>query len=231
MTFNHIKSTFKWPKVKRKNINGTRHYIDENNNIYNSVTKVVNKDKDFSDWYERLSVQYKCSLEAGEAIGNYTMIQAGITGTKVHKMCEDYLNNERVGELQNNLLTYAHFENIKDRLDDFITDIRYQEVQMFSKNMGLAGTADVIAKWDGKLSVIDFKTTKNRKKEEWIEGYFLQSTAYALMYEENTGTPIEQIVIVFTGEDGTQDTYIKDKAQYVPRLYEVIDAFKSNTNV
>ena len=228
MTFNHIKSSFKWPKVKRKNINGTRHYVDEHNNIYNSVTKVVNKDKDFSDWYERLSVQYKCSLEAGEAIGNYQMINAGIIGTKVHKMCEDYLNNENVSS--DNLLVYGHFQNIQRRLFK-IDDIRHIELQMFSKKMGLAGTADVIADWHhsltepGVLSVIDFKTTKKAKKEEWIEGYFLQSTAYALMYEENTGDIIEQIVIVFTGEDGTQDTYVKDKAQYVERLYEVIKEY------
>jgi genome maintenance exonuclease 1 len=110
----------------------------------------------------------------------------------------------------------------------YVDNIREIERKMFSKKMGLAGTADVIADWDGKLSVIDFKTTKRAKREEWIEGYFLQSTAYALMYEENTGTPINQIVIVFTGEDGTQDTYVKDKAQYVDRLYEVIGQYLAN---
>ena len=229
MTFNHIKPTHKWPKVKRKNINGVRHYIDENDNIYHSVTKVVGGDKDFSEWHEKLSQQYKCSLEAGEAIGQYVMIQAGINGTKVHTMCEDYLNNEPIAS--QGLLATAHFENLKDRLDDFVNNIRYQEIQMFSESMGLAGTADVIGEWDGVLSVIDFKTTRKAKPEEWIESYFLQSTAYALMYEENTQQKIDQIVIVFTGEDGSQDVFIKDKAQYVDRLHEVIATFKSNVDV
>lgn len=225
MTFNRIKSTHKWPKVKRKNIDGVRHYIDEQDNIYHSVTKVVNDGKDFTEWYQRLSEQYKCSQEAGEAIGNYVMIQSGIIGTKLHKYCEDYLNNSNSSS--QGLLPYAHFINIKDRLDNFVSNIRYQEIQMFSKKMGLAGTADLIADWEGVLSVIDFKTTKKAKPEEWIESYFLQATCYALMYEENTGTPINQIVIVFTGEDGSQDTIIKDKAQYVDRLYEKIEEFKS----
>lgn len=230
MTFNHIKSTYKWPKVKRKNIDGKRHYVDENENIYHSVTRVVGANKDFSEWYQRLSQQYKCSLEAGEAIGNYVMINAGNIGTRVHKYCEEYLLQETEPEPKD-LLSYAHFENLKQRINGYIDNIRYLEIKMFSKNMGLAGTADVIADWDGKLSVIDFKTTRKAKPEEWIESYFLQSTAYALMYEENTGTPIHQIVIVFTGEDGSQDTYVKDKAQYEDRLYEVIEEFKSNTDV
>jgi len=225
MTFNHIKSDFKWPKVKRKNINGVRHYIDAEDNIYHSVTKVVGGNKDFSEWYERLANQYNCSLEAGEAIGNYIMINAGNIGTKLHKLCEDYLN-DNITEGVTDLIPLAHFENMKHRLNGYIDNIRYLEVKMFSKKMGLAGTADVIADWDGILSVIDFKTTRKAKKEEWIESYFLQSTAYALMYEENTGTPINQIVIVFTGEDGSQDVYIKDKSEYVDRLYEVIEKFK-----
>jgi genome maintenance exonuclease 1 len=227
MTFNHIKSTFKWPKVKRKNINGVRHYIDENDNIYHSVTKVVNGEKDFTDWYQKLADQYKCSLEAGEAIGNYVMINAGMYGTRLHKYCEEYLLQETIPEFKD-IISKAHFDNIKQRLMMYVDNIREIERKMFSKKMGLAGTADVIADWDGKLSVIDFKTTKRAKREEWIEGYFLQSTAYALMYEENTGTPINQIVIVFTGEDGTQDTYVKDKAQYVDRLYEVIGQYLAN---
>lgn len=230
MTFTHIKSSFTWPKVKRKNINGTRHYIDENNNIYNSVTKVVNKDKDFSDWYERLATQYKCSLEAGAAIGNYIMINAGMYGTRLHKYCEEYLLQETIPEFKD-IVSQAHFENIKQRLMMYVDNIRGIEIQMFSKKMGLAGTADLIADWDGTLSVIDFKTTKKSKPEEWIESYFLQSTAYALMWEENTGDIIEQIVIVFTGEDGTQDTYVKDKAQYVQKLYQVIDEFNNTADV
>jgi genome maintenance exonuclease 1 len=231
LRFNHIKATHKWPKVKRKNINGTRHYVDEEYNIYHSVTKVVGADKDFSEWYARLAKQYSCSLEAGEAIGKYVMINAGNIGTKVHTMCEEYLNNN-LNTIENpNLIAEAHLNNLKDRLNCYVEDIRYQEIQMFSKTMGLAGTADLIADWDGTLSVIDFKTTRKAKPEEWIESYFLQATCYALMYEENTGQAIDQIVILFTGEDGSQDTYVKDKAQYVDRLHEVIAKFKSNTNV
>lgn len=221
MTFNHIKSTFKWPKVKRKNINGVRHYIDADENIYHSVTKVTGSipNQGLEAWKEKV----------GEDVANHVMIKAGLYGTRLHTICEDYLNNmENI--VCKDLLSRAHFDNIKPLLEP-INNIHGLEVQMFSKRMGLAGTVDCVADYDGKLSVIDFKTSSKKKPEEWIEGYFLQATAYALMWEENTGQQIDQIVILMSGEDITQTVFIKDKAQYTDRLFEVIEAFKSNITV
>lgn len=221
MTFNHIKSTFKWPKVKRKNINGVRHYIDADENIYHSVTKVTGSipNQGLEAWKEKV----------GEDVANHIMIKAGLYGTRLHTICEDYLNNmENI--VCKDLLSRAHFDNIKPLLEP-INNIHGLEVQMFSKRMGLAGTVDCVADYDGKLSVIDFKTSSKKKPEEWIEGYFLQATAYALMWEENTGQQIDQIVILMSGEDITQTVFIKDKAQYTDRLFEVIEAFKSNITV
>ena len=225
MKFTHLNKKHTWPKVKRKNINGVRHYVDEEYNIYHSVTRVVGDGKDFSEWHKRLSEQYDCSLEAGEAIGKYVMITAGTNGTRLHTYCEDYLNNKEPAF--KDLLSKAHFENITEMLQP-IDNIHGQEIQMFSKKMGLAGTVDCVADYDGVLSVIDFKTSTKKKPEEWIESYFLQATCYALMWEENTGQKIDQIVILMTGADMTQTIFKKDKAQYVDRLYKVIDNFKSN---
>jgi len=223
MTFSHIKSTHTFPKVKRKNINHVRHYVDEEYNIYHSVTKVVGSIKDFEFWYDILEKRHG-SREAGMAVAEHIKVSAGIIGTKVHKLCEAYLNNKPIAF--DGLLPAAHFENLKHSIDAGVDNIRYLEIQMFSKKMGLAGTADVIADWDGMLSVIDIKTTKKQKSEEDCESYFLQSTAYALMYEENTGVPINQIVIVFTGEDGSRDTWVKRVEDYEKRLFEVIAKYK-----
>lgn len=227
--FNHIKSTHKWPKVKRKNINGTRHYIDEEYNIYHSVTKVVGSipKPGLDIWKQRLAEQYG-SEEAGEAVAKSVMIKAGLYGTKLHKMVEYYLDNDRMEV--DNLFAAAHFKNIKPLLSP-IDNILEQEIQMFSKRMGLAGTADCVAEFNGKLSIIDFKTSTKLKKEEHMESYYLQATCYALMWEENTGQVIDQIVILMSGEDGSQSSYIKDKAQYINRLFEVIASFKANADV
>ena len=229
MTFNHIKSTFKWPKVKRKNINHRRHYVDEQNNIYYSVTSVVGHGKDFSGWHKYLSERYNVSLEAGVAIGEYVKQNAGIQGTKLHSACEDYLNNE-LQYRPIDLLPKAHFDNLRPLLDR-INNIKGQEIQMFSKNMGLAGTVDCVAEFDGVPCIIDFKTSRKIKDEKDIESYFMQATAYSLMWEENTGEKIEDIRILMTAETGDTHVYEATRDNYIERLFETIATFKSNTNV
>jgi genome maintenance exonuclease 1 len=96
---------------------------------------------------------------------------------------------------------------------------------MYSKKLTIAGQVDCIGEYNGKLSVIDFKTANKERKEDWIENYFLQTTAYAIMYEELFGKPIEQIVILLAGEDGTVASYIKDKKEYMPMLEKAIQEF------
>ena len=45
------------------------------------------------------------------------------------------------------------------------------------------------------------------------------------MFEERTGTPIEQIVILVVTEDGHVQEFIRKKHEYLPMLVEVIDEF------
>ena len=67
---------------------------------------------------------------------------------------------------------------------------------MFSDLLRVAGTTDCIADYNGQLSIIDFKTSRRPKKEEWIDDYYMQTFAYKLMFEEMTGIEIKQIVIL-----------------------------------
>jgi genome maintenance exonuclease 1 len=96
---------------------------------------------------------------------------------------------------------------------------------MYSKKLTIAGQVDCIAEYNGKLSVIDFKTANKERKEDWIENYFLQTTAYAIMYEELFGKPIEQIVILLAAEDGTVQSYTRDKKEYLDKLGVAIQDF------
>ena len=96
---------------------------------------------------------------------------------------------------------------------------------MYSKKLTIAGQVDCVAEYNGKLSVIDFKTANKERQEDWIDNYFMQTTAYAHMYEETFGTPIEQIVILLGNEDGTAQCFIKEKKDYEQNLIEAIDGF------
>ena len=115
---------------------------------------------------------------------------------------------------------------IRDRpyLDN-IENIHLIEAIMYSTKLTLAGQTDCIADYRGKLSVIDFKTANKEKIEDWVDNYFLQCTAYAVMYEELFGKPIEQIVVLIAGEDGSMQEWIKNPKDYYEELDKSIKSF------
>ena len=96
--------------------------------------------------------------------------------------------------------------------------------------MTLAGQVDCIAEYNGKLSVIDFNTANKERNDAWNESYYLQTTAYSIMYEELFGTPIEQIVILMASEEGVARAFVKERKEYIPKLEEEIKYFYDNFN-
>lgn len=203
------------PTLRRKNENGKRVYYDNDDNRYESVTNVVGyvDQKGLQEWRDNV----------GEDVANYVSRKAMNIGTKMHNMVENYLYNKKNSE--KNIFAKAHFENIKPLLQP-ITNIRGLEKRVCSKELGLAGTADCIAYYGNEKAIIDFKTSSKQKKEEWIQKYFLQTTAYSLMWEELTNEKIEQIVVLITGEDGSRDTFIRNRNDYIEELHNVISAFQ-----
>jgi len=217
--FIHTPNTKPLPNLKRKNEDGRRVYYDDDGVKYHSVTNVVGSidQQGLEEWRKAV----------GEDVANYVSRKAMNLGTKMHTMVETYLYNKKNSE--KNLFAKAHFDNIKPLLQA-ITNIRGLEEKMCSKELGLAGTADCIAQYNGELSIIDFKTSSKKKQEDWILKYFLQTTAYAIMWEEITGEKIEQIVILITGEDGSRDEYIRNKQDYIEELHRVIERFNDCHN-
>jgi genome maintenance exonuclease 1 len=106
-----------------------------------------------------------------------------------------------------------------------------QEGGLYSDNWGVAGRVDCIAEYEGKLSVIDFKTSTKEKKEEWIENYFIQGSAYCEMYEERFSGKIDQVVILIVTEDGGVQVFKKDKKPFLPLLKEAIGEFNKNFTI
>ena len=150
------------------------------------------------------------------------MRNAANRGTAVHTLTENYLNNEELS--QQGVLPTALFTILKTELDK-INNIAMQEGALYSEKWGVAGRVDCIAEYDGKLSVIDFKTSTKDKKEEWVENYFIQTTAYCEMFEEQYGISIDQIVILIVTEEGGTQTFVKNKKDYLPLLKPAIEEF------
>ena len=216
--FTHIPIRKPLPNLKRKNEDHKRVYYDDEGNRYHSVTNVVGSidQTGLEEWRKAV----------GEDVANYVSRKAMNLGTKLHTMVETYLYNKKNSE--KSIFAKAHFENIKPLLKS-INNIRGLESKICSKDLGLAGTADCIAEYNGVLSIIDFKTSSKQKKEEWILKYFLQTTAYSIMWEETTGEKVDQIVVLITGEDGSREEYIRNKQDYIQELHNVIESFNNAT--
>ena len=85
----------------------------------------------------------------------------------------------------------------------------------------MAGRVDCIAEWDGKLSVIDFKTSRKTKRKECIDNYFMQCTSYAIMFEEMTGIPVPQIVVAITVEGEQPQVFVEKRDNYAEKLLDL----------
>ena len=212
--FDHVKLNGELPDIKTESIKGKRFYVTPDGNKYPSITTVLSdRNKEgIRKWRESV----------GQDVANQVMRQAASRGTAGHTLIENYLNNEELSK--QDVLPVALFATIKSELDN-INNIRIQEGGLYSDKLGVAGRVDCIAEYKGKISVIDFKTSTKEKKEEWVENYFIQGSAYCEMYEERFLQPIEQVVILIVTEDGAVQTFIKDKKDYLPLLKTAIKEF------
>ncbi len=203
----------KLPTTKGKRIDGFRFYQIDGKN-YPSITTV-------------LGVQKKEGLEkwrkaVGEEAANWEMGRAARRGKATHTLVEQYLKGETPAI--RDVLPLGLFRLMKPYLDQ-IDNVQLSEVIMYSHKLTIAGQVDCVADYNGKLSVIDFKTANKERKEDWIENYYIQTCAYAIMYEELFGKRIEQLVILMAGEDGTMRSFIRDKKDFEPKLEESIKYF------
>ena len=203
----------KLPKTKGMNIGGFRFYkVDEKN--YPSVTTVLGilKKAGLQKWRDAI----------GEKVAQWEMNRASRRGKATHTLVEQYIKNETPSI--RDVLPLGLFKLLKPYVDQ-IDNIHLLEAIMFSHKLTIAGQVDCVAEYNGKLSVIDFKTANKERQESWIDNYFMQCSAYAIMYEETFGTPIEQIVIMLASEDGTSQIFVKERKDYEKELIKAIDGF------
>jgi CRISPR/Cas system-associated exonuclease Cas4 (RecB family) len=196
-----------------------RVYTTPEGNKYKSITTVLSH-------YGKQGI-YEWRQAVGEERANEISRKASNRGTKVHKICEDYINNE-ISEMKMQMLMpdmKELFFKIKPDIDESVGKVYAQEQALYSDKYRIAGRVDLIAEWDGKLSVIDFKTSSKQKDEEYIQNYFMQCTAYALMFAERTGIWIDDIVVVIATEEGPAQIFEKQIHDYRQPLIEYIDKY------
>jgi len=216
--FNFVEGLPELKQLETDESTGERFYITPSGAKLPSVTTVLShfKKKAMIEWRNRV----------GHEEANKISTRASMRGTKFHNMMEGYLRNEE-NFLEGIMPDMKQsFRDMQETLD-LIDNIHYIESPLHSEKLGVAGRTDVIAEFGKTLSIIDFKTSTKQKKVEWIEHYFEQGTAYALMYEQLIGTPIDQIVILIATDDSDKpQVFIRDKSQYIESLLEKIHLYK-----
>lgn len=209
------------PKIESQTFpDGKRYYVTPEGKKLPSVTTVVGaqKKQTIMEWRQRV----------GEEVANKISKQATSRGTNMHTLCEYYLNNEPKPPGVVMPDAKEMFISIKPFLNK-INNIHYQEVGLWSTQLGLAGRVDCIGEYEGKLSVIDFKTSKKAKNRESILDYFWQTTAYALMYEELIGQPIDELVIIMAVQDSTPLIFKEKTQDHIEGLVKAIDYYHKNS--
>jgi genome maintenance exonuclease 1 len=214
--FNHVSVDI--PEVSTKTVNRKRFYVTPTG-LFPSITTVLGarkeKQKGLQEWRNRV----------GNDVANHIMRTAASRGTAVHHMCEDFLNNKEVIKEEQSFLPWCLFSQLKPTLEKSINNIFAQECGLWSEKYRLAGRVDCIAEWNGVPSIIDFKTSRSERKDDYNFEYYMQASAYAEMFEERTGIEINQIVILVVTEDGLVQEFVKEKHEYLPHLIETIDMF------
>lgn len=171
-----------------------RHYQTPTGEKYPSVTTVLSAMSDKSaliEWRKRV----------GEEAAAKKTAQAARRGTGTHLLCEKLVLNEEIDYSQEMPLTIHLFKQLKGLLEQDVNDIRSSEGALFSHKLKVAGSVDLVASYQGKPSIIDFKTSYKYKRKEWIENYFMQASMYSYMLYEMTGLYHPNLVIMIAIEE------------------------------
>lgn len=214
--FNHVNMEA-LPELNCETLPTGRTYITPEGNKYPSITTVLSllsKDGILA-WRKRV----------GEEVANKISTQAATRGTAVHELAENYLNNKEdwsKGAMPANLFS---FNQIKPILDKRVNNVWAQEVPLYSDKFMIAGRVDCIAEFDGELTIIDFKTARKPKKEEWVQNYFIQASFYAAAFYERTGIAIKKFAILITVDGSEPQVFTGNTFKYLQKLYDVRQRF------
>lgn len=193
-----------------------RFYVTPSGDKYKSVTTVLSElnKSAILEWRQRV----------GEEEANRVSRIAASKGTKYHSTVEKYLQNDLTPMQISGLIPEVKqmFLRMKPILDENIGEIYGIEKALYSDDLRLAGRVDLIANYDGVLSIVDHKTASKKKQEGWITNYFYQAAIYAKMLEERTGNFPERIVIAIAVVDDEPQVFVKNTKDYLMQAQEFV---------
>jgi len=208
------------PRAKQINTPNGRRYQTPDGNVYPSITTLL------GDQPEKKRMIAEWRARVGEEEANKIARQSASRGTDLHNLMEKYILGDDIDPKKIMPSTLARFRIVQKCIDDNLQLVYASETPIFSDILRIAGTADLICEWDGKVTVIDFKTSRKRKTREMITDYFMQATAYSIMFEEHTGIECHDFAILIVSDDGEFDCFEGKRNDYVRQLIRVRDQYE-----
>lgn len=217
--FEHVKVDLGYDDLDAVTSDTGRLYETPDGVKYPSITTVLSilSEDGIRKWKERV----------GEEEAAKISYRASTRGTAVHEIIEKYIDNIESFKDGYTPNIIASFLAVKPILDNRIRRVFAQEAPLYSKHLGVAGRVDCVAEFDGVLSIIDFKTSRKLKKKEYITNYFMQESAYAIMWEERTGMPITQLVTIIAVDDEMPQVFIEHRDNWTKPLLETIKKYNN----
>jgi hypothetical protein len=199
-------------QIKRVQKHGLRHYqVTENGKVlgtFPSITTVLGQTSDKSGlekWKKRVGEAEakrisELSMNRGTIMHRLIELYKPLPGDKTEKLealkelakTDEEVNQYSGDEngptwLEEGWKMFMKFYMNSSQFFDEVEEVLEAETFLWSK-VGYAGTVDNISKMAGnKIKVIDYKNSRKPKREEWIQDYFVQGSAYFIAYWERTG--------------------------------------------
>lgn len=205
------------PHFSETKINGKRQYVTPSNSVYPSVTTILSsfKNEGLEKWKQAV----------GEEKAKEICDAAATSGTFFHKLVEKYFEGEEINLTPDSrgVILFKSFRTILPKIEPLAL-----ELPLWSDRLKTAGRADCVGFYEGKLSLIDFKTSRKTKKANLIENYFLQATIYSLMLYEQTKIDCKQIVILISTDSGVPQVFKRNRNDFIKKTLEKIKAYYDN---
>jgi genome maintenance exonuclease 1 len=221
MLFNHV-GIDSPVEMNTVTIDGKRYYVTPEGNKYPSITTVIGSNA------KKQAGLAKWRAKIGKSKAQAKSTNSATRGTRYHKLVEDYINNQLDKTKYHDMPLPWFMFNKSQKVLDRINNIYLQEAALYSDVLKLAGRVDCIAEFDGVLSIIDFKTSAEKKREEYLLDYYVQECGYACMLQELYGITVQQLVTIVATEEGEpQVSVVKPKKEYLILLQEYIQEYQN----
>ena len=203
-----------FPKLERVDGPEGRVYNTPTGKQYPSITRVTGMltEDSIKQWRSRV----------GNEEANKISTKAANRGTRIHTLCENFLQGKPVEPDMFDVEFWNEFKPYVDKIDN----IHALESKLYSDKLQVAGTVDCIGDYEGVPNIIDFKTSGKPKDINNIQHYFLQATAYSVMFEELTGIIIPDITILIGVDHDKPQIFQQKRSSFIRQLIDTRQKFK-----